>query len=824
MLPENTKLSKEEKEKRKLEMFKKYEKYKTSYKTVQTSLKSIIKNAESYNLINENVLMMNKIVIHTYSFLKMYCIKQYTETNTLPNIDKLFINLIMKTICSSDSRGKKKGDEKQQLMNILNDFFINTYKPLMNNETINYTHLNTVLDYESESMITCIINHISERFQSIFNRYVNIIANKNVNESNIKQIFLGKIRKNVIGYYRKDITKLKNYLWKSDNGLNEINLTEYLKTQTVLNNELNNTYDQCAVIDKFFEGSLKIQVLAYYTKTIKAIKIKLSKIKLMISSTNNAIDTNNKLRADIKDQSLVKLIQETIKINSGILGSLQNEVYNNPINMLKLMIYMNIELENKNQTKDSIKQLNDLTNIYDSKIQQSTNENEINKYAYIKKYISGLILQPKIKTFTCFPQRASIIQKCIKLDTTTIVHTLFTEKTIDEHNKSFYLIEGNTKKKENHIWKLFFNTEQLIFKKKGYIFNHSIVTDGFICTLLFIRDDLYSPVKKTQVRSISKPFGYKSEKYIDELSEIEKEQFKIYNLIGIDPGVNNLLFATDGTRRSVMNQKTNTIKLKPNGFSYTKIQRQKELKSKEYSKKLEKHKKMHKLNANNKSYSIGDDNDLLNNNDKTIKSIESHLSNYDSKTCIYENAVNYIQQKNEVNNKLGEYYSKHLFRKLKWYGKINKQKSEANMINNFKNKFGISGKPTNTLICFGDWSKGNTPKNQVSTKGKSLRKLFTDAGFSLVLVDEFRTSKMSYLLDAEQSQKMKKFKMIHSPRPNKKDNLQLCHGLLRSKCVLNNKSDRHLVMNRDLSGSLNILHKAKCNLFSQPIPIYLTRA
>lgn len=139
------------------------------------------------------------------------------------------------------------------------------------------------------------------------------------------------------------------------------------------------------------------------------------------------------------------------------------------------------------------------------------------------------------------------------------------------------------------------------------------------------------------------------------------------------------------------------------------------------------------------------------------------------------------------------------------------------MINNFKTKFNINGDPSKTLICFGDWSKGNTPRYQVSTKGKSLRKLFTDAGFALVLVDEFRTSKMSYLLENKKSQEMEKFKAINSPRPKRKNNHQLCHGLLRSKCVLNNESDRHLVMNRA------ILHKAKCNLFAILKPIRLTR-
>lgn len=610
MLINNTNFNKADKEKHKLEMFKKYEKYKTSYKTVQTSLKSITKDQETINQIDKNVQIINKIVIHTYSFLKMYCIKQYIETNALPDIDKSFINLIMKTICSKDSRGKKKGDDKQQLMNKLNDFFINTYKPLMNNEILNYTHLNTVLDYESESIVTCIKNHISERFEAIFNRYVNILVNKNYMESEIKQIFIGDIRKPVIASYRKDITKLKNYLYKSDNGLNKINLNAHLKAKKVLNNQLDNIYNQQLVIDQFFDGALKTSVLEYYTKKIKSIKNELKKIKQLISNDNDAIDINKTLSCAVKYNQFKNIIQTQIKRNSGgIVGSLKSEVNTNPINLLKFMIYMNIKIENKNHTATSIQKLNNLHNLYDNKMLHATNECEINKYMYIKQYITDQMLQSKIKTFTCFPQRTSIIQKCIKLDTTTIVNTLFTNKTISEHNKSFYLSKGNTKKEENNIWNLFFDTKQSIFRKRGYVFNHSIITDGFICTLLFIREDLYSTEKKTQVRSISKPYGYKSEKYIDELSDIEKDKFKTYDLIGIDPGVNNLLFATDGTRRPVLNQVTNQTKLKPNGFSYTKIQRQKEIKSKKYSKQLEKHKSEHKVTSTNICYSIRNENE-----------------------------------------------------------------------------------------------------------------------------------------------------------------------------------------------------------------------
>lgn len=174
--------------------------------------------------------------------------------------------------------------------------------------------------------------------------------------------------------------------------------------------------------------------------------------------------------------------------------------------------------------------------------------------------------------------------------------------------------------------------------------------------------------------------------------------------------------------------------------------------------------------------------------------------------CIYETFSNFLFC-----------YQLPLFRKLKWFGIINKQKSEAKMIKNFREKFGA---PDNVLVCIGDWSRTQTPKNQEPTKGKSIRKLFRNAGYNIYLVNEFRTSKMSYLLENESNQEMEKYKKIPSPRPWQKGKLIKCHGLLRSKCVLKNTANKHLIMNRDLNGSLNILYKAQCYMTNVKIPKY----
>ena len=176
----------------------------------------------------------------------------------------------------------------------------------------------------------------------------------------------------------------------------------------------------------------------------------------------------------------------------------------------------------------------------------------------------------------------------------------------------------------------------------------------------------------------------------------------------------------------------------------------------------------------------------------------------------------YVRSKNKLNILIQTYYEKELYRKLKWYSYINKKKSDSWMINNFKNKF---GGPTNTLICIGDFSQKHSMKYKEPTKGKSIRKLFKNAGYKLYLVNEFNTSKKSFINGND----MEKFRIRKHPKPWLKNTTKQVHGLLRSKNVTITNNTKHVLVNRDLNGSMNILEKAKCIINNIQIPKYLCR-
>ena len=151
------------------------------------------------------------------------------------------------------------------------------------------------------------------------------------------------------------------------------------------------------------------------------------------------------------------------------------------------------------------------------------------------------------------------------------------------------------------------------------------------------------------------------------------------------------------------------------------------------------------------------------------------------------------------------------------------------MVNEFKKKF---GDPKNTIILMGDYSQTNMKRLEPS-KGKSIRRLFTRHGYKLYLVNEFRTSCRMF----DNGVEMETFKKAPNPKPLKirgKNGKAIItrHGLLRSNICTNTTNNatlkeavftHHILMNRNLNGSLNILLKGKCIIHGKEIPKYLQR-
>jgi len=620
------------------------------FKCVKIPIKHVLKNPD-INLpkITDAVIKCNKIVINTLMFMKLYLLDYFQKNNKLPIIDKVFVNSCMKILCNESASGRPPKKEIKELKDKLTTFYNSDYKPLIKDTDLNYTHLNTVLDYLTIGIITMYENNIKLHYVEYIERYVNIVWKKKETIIKIKE-------------ENKDEEKQKDLI-----------------------NE--------------------------FCRQLRKIKI-------------DILEPVNKYKSDEKYHNWIKDIKKIITPNKDKYqkDNLYYDLQCNPQDYLPCMIRMMKEVE-----KD------------------------------------------KVMIYNVFPMRNDIIMKSIKLDTTTLVHLLFTQK---QGNKTDYLLEGNLKKYENEIWEFFFRTERQCFKKPKYTFHHMIETDGVSCSILMLRNDLIGKrIPNIKVDS-------NTEQYIDELTDYTNIKNK--KIVSIDPNKADLIYCVDNDNKEA------------NEFRYTQDSRRKECKIKKYAKIILEFKK-EKVDG------------------KTIIEYETELSKLNRKTLIIKDFKDYIKKKSEINNKLYKFYEKYIFRKLKLNGYINKKKHEQKMINNFKKIF---GKPEEVIITIGDWEQKKQMKYKEATKGIGMRKLFRQNNYKVYLVDEFRTSCMCSICKDETG-RCEKFQIRENPKPYKSGNI-LCHGLLTCKKC-------YSVWNRDVNSATNIYRIAKNAINGLERPKYLCR-
>ena len=621
------------------------------FKCVKISLKHVLKNPD-INLpkITNAVIKCNKIVINTLMFMKLYLLDYFEKNNKLPEIDKVFVNSCMKILCNESASGRPPKKEVKELKDKLTTFYNSDYKSLIKDTDLDYTHLNTVLDYLTIGIITMYENNIKLHYVEYIERYVNIVWKK-----------------------KDTIIKIKKE-----------NKDE--KKQKELVNE--------------------------FCRQLRKIK-------------TDILEITTEYKSDLKYHNWIKEIKKTITPNKDkyMKDSLYYDLQCNPQDYLPCMIRMMKAVE-----KD------------------------------------------KVMIYNVFPMRNDIIMKSIKLDTTTLVHLLFTQK---QGNKTDYLLEGNLKKYEDKIWEFFFRTERQCFNKPKYTFHHMIETDGVSCSILMLRNDLIGK----RIPNIK--VGSNIEQYIDELCDYTNIKNK--KIVAFDPNLSDLIYCVDDNSKEA------------NEFRYTQDSRRKECKIKKYAKIILEFKK-EKIDG------------------KTVIEYETELSKLNRKTLIIKDFKEYIQKKSEINNKLYKFYEKYIFRKLKLNGYINRKKHEQKMINNFKKIF---GKPEDVIICAGDFEQKQGMKyGKEPVKGKGIRRIFRDNGYKLYLVDEFRTSCMCSICK-EETGRCEKFLTRKNPKPYKSGNV-LVHGLLKCKTCNN-------VWNRDVNSATNIYRIAKNAINGLERPKYLCR-
>ncbi len=442
------------------------------------------------------------------------------------------------------------------------------------------------------------------------------------------------------------------------------------------------------------------------------------------------------------------------KIKDDILNVQNNEYKSDPEMHAKINMLKNIAIPTKhNFEKDSI--------YYDLKCNP-------NDYFVCMLKMNKYFETFNDKMFTLFPIKKSNIPNHVKIDTTSLVHLMMKHKKNIKND--YYTKEKRIKRCADEIWNLFFRTELKCFHKKGYHFDHMINTDGVSCSILLVRADLLGKIFKPKATK-------KDEEYIDELTLECYQRLQTKKIVSIDPNKGDLIYAVDGISKDRKQ------------FRYTQDQRRKETKSKKY-RNIELKMKEKVIDG------------------KTVIEWETELKDYNSKTVNHEKAKEHIKKKNEINNKLYDFYLQEIFRKIRLNTYLNTLRSEQQMIENFKRIFGSAKE---AYVCIGDWEQKRQMRNKEPTIGKGIRKIFRRNEYEVYLVYEFRTSCRCSKCEEE----CETFRECKNPKPFRTGFLTR-HGLVRCKSC-------KCLWNRDENSSGNIYKISECAINGQERPKYLCR-
>jgi hypothetical protein len=182
------------------------------FQCIKTSLRKVVRNEIVIEKLENAAVLTNRIMTHGLQFIKLYLIHCFDQGDTLPMIDKPFVNAVFKILCKAPTIGRKPSEATQELKSRLTQFYQEHYEYLaLDTDTMNYKNLNTVLDYMSIDVITMYNNNIKQHFVEYVERFVNVVHRKEQKIQEIKDRYVTTHQKKThINTLCHDLRKIKN--------------------------------------------------------------------------------------------------------------------------------------------------------------------------------------------------------------------------------------------------------------------------------------------------------------------------------------------------------------------------------------------------------------------------------------------------------------------------------------------------------------------------------------------------------------------------------------------------------------------------------------
>ena len=168
-------------------------------------------------------------MIQTLMFMKLFLLDHYDKHNDLPVINGEFINSCMKILCTNPTKGRPPKEEIKELKEKLSAFYRTDFQPLILNDNLDYTHMNTTLDYLTIDILTMYENNIKLHYVEYVERYVNVVWKKKYLKEKISELNISqkerKSRKNklyaTLRKIKTDLLNVENENYKSHSSYHE---------------------------------------------------------------------------------------------------------------------------------------------------------------------------------------------------------------------------------------------------------------------------------------------------------------------------------------------------------------------------------------------------------------------------------------------------------------------------------------------------------------------------------------------------------------------------------------------------------------------------
>ena len=180
------------------------------YKILKIPLNKIIKNTKSIPIFTKTVFRVNKLIIHTYQFLRLWILYKYHNNTEIPIINDSLVHMAIKALVIDATAGPKPKGEKKKIYDEFVNFYEKQYKNLGYFQKIDGINLSAIIGYTTTSIVTAIENNIKLNFFNYVKRFVNSSFAKDHRE--ILEKYKGKEKIKIQKMLRKELYQVKEDL------------------------------------------------------------------------------------------------------------------------------------------------------------------------------------------------------------------------------------------------------------------------------------------------------------------------------------------------------------------------------------------------------------------------------------------------------------------------------------------------------------------------------------------------------------------------------------------------------------------------------------